>query len=171
MDCCVETSQESSASDEALSYDPVNAPEPRDDPDRKCVNCRGASRAVTRKTMLLMLKAEHFDRINNSEYRFCSDQDCRVVYFPENGGATFTTGDLRIRVGLKERIDPIPLCYCFGFDEKDAREEIADTGSSTLALRITALIKQGMCSCPARNPSGTCCLGEVNQTIKRLISG
>lgn len=171
MDCCVETPQETSAIAEVLSSDPVNAPEPRDDPDRKCVNCRGASRAVTRKTMLLMLKPERFDRIDNSEYRFCSDRDCRVVYFPENGGATFTTSDLRIRVGLKERTDPIPLCYCFGFDEKDVREDIAQTGSSNIPQRITALIKQGMCSCPARNPSGACCLGEVNQTMKRLTSG
>jgi hypothetical protein len=32
---------------------------------------------------------------------------------------TFRTEALRVRVGLKERADPIPLCYCFGFDEKD----------------------------------------------------
>jgi len=171
MDCCIEIPPDTLSINEDLSSDPVNAPEPRDDPDRKCVNCREASRAVTRKTMLLMLKPEHFDRIDNSDYRFCSDPDCRVVYFPENGGATFTTSNLRVRVGLKERIDPIPLCYCFGFDENDVREEIAETGSSTIPSRITALIKQGMCSYLARNPSGACCLGEVNQTIKRLTSG
>lgn len=171
MDCCVETPKETSAIAEALSSDPVNAPEALDDPRHKCVSCSGASRAVTRKTMLLMLKPEQFDRIDDSEYRFCSDRDCRVVYFPENGGTTFTTSDLRIRVGLKERTDPIPLCYCFGFDEKDAREQIARTGSSTIPQRIATLIKQKMCACPERNPSGACCLGEVNQTIKRLTSG
>lgn len=169
MDCCVETPQDTSAIAEALSYDSVNAPEPRDDPNRKCVDCRGASRAVTRKTMLLMLKPEHFDRIDNSDYRFCSDRDCRVVYFPDNGHTTFRTSDLRIRVGLKERIDPIPLCYCFGFDEKNAWEEISRTGASTIPQRIGSLIKQKMCACPARNPSGACCLGEVNKAIERLM--
>jgi CopZ-like zinc binding protein len=171
MDCCVETPPATVAINEDLLPDQVNAPQPRDDPNRKCFNCRGASRAVTRKTMLLMLKSKHFDRIDNSDYRFCLDQDCPVVYFSENGGSIFRTTDLRIRVGLKERVDPIPLCYCFGFDEKDVRDEIAETGSSTIAERITTLIKAGMCSCPARNPSGACCLGEVNQTIKRLTSG
>ncbi len=170
MDCCIETPPETSAVDEALLSDPVNAPEPWDDPDRKCVNCRGASRAVKRTTMLLMLKPEHFDRIDISEYRFCSDPGCRVVYFPENGSATFTTSDLRIRVGLKERTDPIPLCYCFGFDEKDAREEISRTGTSTISQRIVELINQKMCACPTRNPSGACCLGEINKAIKRLMN-
>lgn len=79
------------------------------------------------------------------------------------------TDDLRVRVGLKERVDPIPLCYCFGFEESDAREEISRTGTSTISQRIAALIKQKMCACPARNPSGACCLGEVNKAVKRLI--
>lgn len=82
---------------------------------------------------------------------------------------TFRTEDLRVRVGLKERVDPIPLCYCFGFDERDAREEIAVTGASTIPKRIAALIEQKMCACPTRNPSGACCLGEVNEAIKRLM--
>lgn len=170
MDCCAEIPQEASTIAEALSSDPVNAPEARDDPRHKCVSCSGASRAVTRKTMLLMLKPEQFDRIDDSEYRFCSDQECRVVYFSQNGGATFMTNDLRVRVGMKERTDPIPLCYCFGFDERDAREEISRTGSSAIPQRIATLIKQKMCACPERNPSGSCCLGEVNQAIKRLMT-
>jgi hypothetical protein len=80
------------------------------------------------------------------------------------------TNDLRVRVCLKERIAPVPLCCCFGFDESDAREEIERTGQSTIPHRIAALVKQGMCACPAGNPSGACCLGEVNRAIKRLMS-
>ncbi|MCA1613620.1 MAG: hypothetical protein LC800_05570 [Acidobacteria bacterium] len=153
---------------EELPCDPDNAPAPQDDPDRGCASCSGASRPVTRKTMLLMLKPEHFGSVSESEYRFCPVPDCRVVYFTDGGAQSFTTGDLRVRVGLKERDGVIPLCYCFGFDEAEAREEIGRTGQSAIPQRIAALIKQGMCACPAKNPSGACCLGEVNKAIKRL---
>ncbi len=94
--------------------------------------------------------------------------DCRVVYFAEDGDVVFTTDDLCVRVGAKEREDPIPLCYCFGFDEADVREEIARTGGSAIPRKIGAMIKQGLCACGARNPSGACCLSDVIKTVTRL---
>lgn len=155
---------------EALAVDPVNAPAPQDDPHLPCWRCKGASRHVTRKTVLLMLKSELLNRVDQNDYRFCSDPNCSVVYFTETGEPAFITNDLRVRVGLKEKVDPIPLCYCFDFEEADAREEITHTGTSTIPQRIAALIKQKMCACPAKNPSGACCLGEVNKVIKRLLT-
>lgn len=170
--CCSANAPTGEAVDvaEALAADPKNAPAPQHDPRHGCVSCGRASRPVTRKTMLLMLKPALFGRVSDSDYRFCFDPDCRVVYFTEGEGANFTADDLRVRVGLKERADPMPLCYCFGFDEADARREIAATGRCTIPQRISALIKQGMCACPARNPSGACCLGEVNRAVKRLLT-
>lgn len=170
MKCCPPSPAADSPADATieLPYGRDDAPEPQDDPDHRCVSCSGASRPVTRKTMLLMLKPEHFGGVGEGEYRFCPNPECRVVYFADGGAQSFTTDDLRVRVGLKERDGVIPLCYCFGFDEAEAREEIRETGQSTIPQRIAALIKQGLCACPARNPSGACCLGEVNKAIKRL---
>src|SRR5688572_18462354 len=172
MNCCSTDEQELTPQHvaEALAADPVNAPAPQDDPLLACGSCKGASRPVTRKTVLLMLKSELLDRVGQNDYRFCSDPNCPIVYFTENGGPAFETSDLRVRVGVKEKVDPIPLCYCFGFDEADARAEISQTGSSIIPQRIAALIKQKMCACPARNPSGACCLGDVNKAIKRLLN-
>jgi hypothetical protein len=70
--------------------------------------------------------------------------------------------------GLVNREDPIPLHYCFGFDEADVREEIARTGKSAIPQWIAAMVKQGPCACEARNPSVACCLGEVIKTVTRL---
>jgi hypothetical protein len=54
--------QESSADAiQDLSADPVNVPAPQEDGRRVCRDCGRSSRAVTRKTMLLMLKPEYFD--------------------------------------------------------------------------------------------------------------
>jgi hypothetical protein len=71
---------------------------------------------------------------------------------------------LLIRVGAKEESDPIPICYCFGFTRKDIEDEIAETGCSAVADRISAEVKAGRCACEVKNPSGKCCLGEVTRT-------
>ncbi|MFL6335033.1 MAG: putative iron-sulfur cluster-binding metallochaperone [Pyrinomonadaceae bacterium] len=136
---------------------------------RERAACMEASHPVSRKTVMLMLKPEFFDRVGAAEYRFCLLPDCDIVYFDGGEGPCFTTEHVRVRVGLKERDDPVPLCYCFGFCERDIREEVERTGETTVPQRIRALIKNGMCACPARNPSGVCCLGEVNQTTKNLM--
>lgn len=133
---------------------------------RDCLSCQGPGHPVTLRTMLLMLKPECFDQVGESEYRFCASPDCLVVYF--SGERCFTIGDMRIRVGLKEKDDPIPLCYCFGFSEQDVREEIKAKGHTSIPQRISALIKERMCACEERNPSGACCLGEVTKAVKRL---
>jgi hypothetical protein len=117
--------------------------------------------------MLLMLKPELFDQIGESQYRYCASPDCEVVYFSSEH--CFTTGDLRIRVGLKEKEGPIPLCYCFGFQEQDLRDEIGAEGRTNIPQRISAFIKAGMCACEERNPSGACCLGEVTMAVDRLM--
>jgi len=130
-------------------------------------SCGGPGRPVTLRTMLLMLKPALFDRVGESQYRFCASPDCPVVYFSRE--RSFTTGDLRVCVGLKQKDGPIPLCYCFGFSEDAVREEIATQGHTKIPLRITALIKERMCACEEKNPSGACCLSEVTLTVKRLM--
>lgn len=102
-----------------------------------------------------------------TQYYFCESPDCDVVYFAlDSQAAIFRRGDLVVRVGVKETADPIPVCYCFGFTRKDIENEIAETGRSTIAQRISAEVKAGNCACEVKNPSGRCCLGDVNRAIK-----
>src|SRR5262249_26483561 len=125
------------------------------------------SHPVTVRTMLLMLKPEFFDQVGDREYSFCASQDCPVVYFSED--RRFMLDDLRVRVGLKEKGDAIPLCYCFGFSKEDVREEIRTQGRTTIFHRIKSLVKNAMCACAERNPSGACCLGDVARVVERLM--
>ena len=131
--------------------------------NNQCGRCAGQGRVVSRKTVLLMLRPELLEQAMSGSYRFCAARDCPVVYFEDDGSHEFTVDDLRIRVGLKVKDDPIPLCYCFGFDERDIRDEIARTGSTTIPERVSRLIREGLCACDSRNPAGVCCLGEVNK--------
>jgi len=101
-------------------------------------------------------------------YSFCAVRECPVVYFEEQGSCRFMSDDLRMRVGVKESGDPIPLCYCFGFDESHMRDEITRTGKTTIPARISTLMREGLCACESHNPAGVCCLGEVNRAVKRL---
>ena len=159
MNCC--TTAETIA-----LQDKVNEPTPS--MRAKCSNCAVVSRFVTKKTMLLMLKPELFERISDEQCYFCANPVCRVAYFPETQGACFYTNNLRVRIGAKETEDPKPLCYCFGFNESDVRDEIRATGKTEIPARIAELLKAGMCACDTRNPSGACCLGEITKTVKRL---
>lgn len=103
-------------------------------------------------------------------YYFCDDPACDVVYFPSDPQApAFRRADLWVRVGVKEKNDPIPVCYCFGFTRQDIGDEIRETGKSTVAERISAEVKAGNCACEVKNPSGKCCLGDVYRTVKQHV--
>lgn len=71
-----------------------------------------------------------------------------------------------MRVGVRGTADPIPICYCFGFTRKDIEDEIAETGRSTVADRITVEVRAGRCACELKNPSGKCCLGSIKRVVK-----
>src|SRR6267142_2058235 len=114
MNCCTpnDSPKETiSAADEDVTIDPEGSEAQR------CRNCKEQSRPVSRKTVLLMVKPHLLERAMQGNYNFCPERDCSIVYFEDRGSQQFTVNDLRIRVGLKVNDDPIPLCYCFGFDE------------------------------------------------------
>ncbi len=162
MNCCTpETATDDGHTAETLATEISAA---------RCQDCEGQSRPVSRKTVLLMLKPHLLEQAMTGTYSFCAAPDCRVVYFEEQGSQRFTTDDLRVPVGVKASEGPIPLCYCFGFDESHIRDEISRTGTTTVSSRIAALIREGLCACESRNPAGVCCLGEVNKATKSLIN-
>lgn len=133
-----------------------------------CNECGEKGRSVPRQTVLHHVKSEKLSRVGDDEYTFCVTPDCPVVYFAASG-EMFTVSDVRELVTIKARGDERPLCYCFGFTKGDAREEITLTGRSTIPARISGFIKAGMCACEVRNPSGACCLGQVNKTVKKTV--
>jgi CopZ-like zinc binding protein len=133
----------------------------------RCAECGTEGRPIDLQTILHHVKHEQLEPVNGKAYRFCSDPNCEIVYFADSG-TCFTVNDLRELVTVKTTGDKRPICYCFGFNEGDARKEIELTGGSTIPSIVNRLIKAGMCACEIRNPSGACCLGEVNRTVKRL---
>lgn len=159
MNCCTMDSQTEHAASQSIAEPNSVA---------NCNQCKSRGRPVSRKTVLLMLKPHLLEQAMTASYSFCPASDCSVVYFDEEGDQRFTIEDLRVRVGLKSKTDPIPLCYCFGFDESHVRAELSVSGTTTIPERISKLIREGLCACEAKNPARVCCLGEVYRAIKRL---
>ena len=65
-----------------------------------------------------------------------------------------------------ETEDPMPLCYCFGYDRKAVRDDIRRIGDTDIQRTITERVKAGECRCEETNPSGACCLASVARAIK-----
>lgn len=135
---------------------------------RACPSCGTVGRVVADKTIQAILQPAQALSLLPVGRRFCGTRSCEVVYYGDDGRAV-TKSDTPIRVGVKERKDPIPLCYCFGFSVADVRREIGETGQCTIPARITAGIRAGCCSCEVMNPSGGCCLGEVNKAVEEAL--
>ncbi len=136
-------------------------------PQTACGGCGETGRAVSRQTVAHHVKSAKLSCVNTDEYKFCASPKCAVVYYAPSG-ETFTIGDVRESVTAKTEGDERPLCYCFGFTEGFARREISQTGASSVPAQVSQFIKEKLCSCEIRNPSGVCCLGEIYKTVKRL---
>ncbi len=134
-----------------------------------CHLCGREGQPVDRMTVEALLKPEARSEVDGSPYQFCDALDCPVVYYAADG-TQFKKDQVRVRVGLKETEDPVPVCYCFQVTERMIHEEIQRTGRSSASDYIRAEVKAGHCRCEVENPSGRCCLGDVIQAEKRASS-
>lgn len=137
-------------------------------PKFNCPRCGQPGQFVPTQTLKHQVNPEHLETVAAGAFNFCRTATCEAVYFNGNG-IVLTKADVRQRIGLKETQDPAPICYCFGFTEAMAGEEIRATGKCTIPQRITAEVKAGNCACEIRNPLGSCCLGNVQAAVKRAM--
>lgn len=65
---------------------------------------------------------------------------------------------------------PHPLCYCFGHSLESVREEIRETGGTTVVARIEARVRARQCRCAELHPLGICCLRDVRAIVARELA-
>src|SRR3989442_12977471 len=87
----------------------------------ECPECGQPGKSVETKTLKQMVQPWHLELVNKPGFLFCRSADCDVVYFHPDGDC-LGKPDVRVRVGLKETEDPVPVCYCFGFTEAMVKE-------------------------------------------------
>jgi hypothetical protein len=135
-----------------------------------CQTCEQKAKAVQHRTLEHLLKPEASGQIQDTTYRFCATPTCDVVYFSNATKQYFRKSDTRVRVGLKETENPIPVCYCFDYTVRDIEEEVQATGSTTIPDRIRVEVKAKTCHCEVENPQGSCCLGNVSKAVKQVMA-
>jgi hypothetical protein len=121
-------------------------------------------------TLKALLRPHALARLEPVAYRFCPTPTCPVAYFAGAAESVYHKDDLKVRVGLKEIDDPVPVCYCFGHTRASIVAEVRETGTSTVVASIADLVQAGRCACEVNNPSGVCCLGEVNRAVKQAAT-
>lgn len=141
-------------------------PKPETHTQAACPRCGAVGRPVADETIQALLKPGRAAELLAVERRFCRTPTCDILYYGADGRVV-NKDAAAVRVGLKETEDPIPLCYCFGFSRADVLREVAETGHCTIPARITAEVRAGRCACEVKNPSGACCLGEVNRAVNK----
>ena len=131
-------------------------------PKEGCPGCGNKGRPVSLRTVRAILKPDI--AMGSGDPRFCPNPKCDHLYF--DGTTVALKNAARVRIGIKESSDPVPLCYCFNWTRGDVRDELQTTGKCTLVERITVELQADHCACEVKNPSGKCCLGEVRKAIK-----
>ncbi len=124
------------------------------------------TKPVGRKTVESLIKPEAMTDLTPQPYYFCDAPDCDTVYVSALGDHLVTKDMLTVRVGIKETEDPIPICYCFGYERRDVWDDIRRTGDTEIQKIITQRTRAGECRCEETNPSGGCCLGTVVKTVR-----
>lgn len=134
-----------------------------------CPTSGTPGKPVARLTLESLLMATGLARLEpDARYAFCPADSCPVVYF-STSGQVFTTQELSVRVHQKSPEDPtVPACYCFGHTPTSIARELEKTGESTVVKSIAAEVQAARCDCEAKNPQGSCCLGNVTALVKRL---
>ncbi len=132
-----------------------------------CPLCGSKGKSVSTLTVKSLVR-DHGQVVTPANYSFCRNLDCDAVYF--SGGIVFTRKDVKVRVGVKEREDPVPLCYCFDYTRRDIQQDMTTDGRTDIPARIKAEVQAGFCACEVKNPAGDCCLGNVLQAVKRIAS-
>lgn len=139
-------------------------------PKAECPISKTPSRKVQKRTLEHLLKPEKLGEVRNVQYYYCTDRACNVVYFSNENAPSFTIEDVKVKVFTKDKDDDVNVCYCFDWTRLRIKEQIRTAGKSTAAVEIAREVKAGRCECDIKNPKGECCLGDVNQVVKEVIS-
>jgi NAD(P)H-nitrite reductase large subunit len=60
------------------------------------------------------------------------------------------------------------VCHCFRISRGDIEQDVRDNGGQSVPHFIRSEIRAGNCSCETLNPTGKCCLGDVERLIESL---
>lgn len=60
------------------------------------------------------------------------------------------------------------LCFCFHYTKKDFQDAISENKEQEMINDIKKKMKDPGCYCETSNPSGKCCLNQIDLFIKSI---
>lgn len=151
-----------------IAANPHSCCTPQPEGKKECPCCHNKAKGVLEKTLNALLKNETKDSLKSLEsFFYCKTSSCDVVYFRDD--IFLYQKDLKVTVGIKEGVKPANLCYCFGWTKEKIEDEIKHTGKTKALNDIKEKMKNIGCLCEIKNPSGSCCLGDVKKAINNLV--
>jgi len=82
-------------------------------------------------------------------------------------GASFRCADLLVRVGAKATADPIPICYALGSPRRILRTKSAARVHQPWRSELQKKSRRIAVRARVKNPSGKCCLGDVDTSRQK----
>ncbi len=131
----------------------------------RCGNEGKSMEIITLKSLLLPNALEKLNPVNN--YRMCMNKSCNIVYFNEKK-EVYLTEDINVPVYQKTEDEDCPVCYCFGWTRQKLKKGAYEGEGHNIISTITEHMKAGKCGCNVNNPQGSCCLGNVKNTLDTL---
>lgn len=126
-----------------------------------CPKCSQNAHKVGKQTLYFLLTHPFNKHLIGEQYYFCSNPDCEVVYFcPE--GSSYTQAQVRIKVGQKSKAPDRTICYCYDLNAEQFQHELNELGDSPSKNFIVECTRDKQCQCESHNPSGKCCLKDLN---------
>lgn len=139
-------------------------------PRAACSRCGSKGAPVDLLTVKALLTETALRRLVPARLYFCREPGCSAVYFGTDG-QMYTSTDVRVAVWQKQPAGHRRICYCFDENEASILRELIEAGRCGAVQRVRDHIAADRCACGVRNPSGTCCLGDLMQAVARLESG
>lgn len=134
-----------------------------------CPICKGDSQGVKAVTVKHFVTDKLVDKVYDSNYYICLNEDCDVVYYSLEKDIIFGKKDIRIPIWYKKDADPKYICYCNQVTEQQIINAVLNDGAKNIKdiIRLTGAMKDGKCE--VNNPLGKCCSPFIKETIDKAL--
>lgn len=100
------------------------------------------------------------------DWQHCTNGQCEIVF--HLGVDMAVAESVSTQVGLKATDKATPVCFWFAHTADALGDDLAaNDGVSGIKASIKAAVAASRCACEHPNPSGQCCLADVDRTLKR----
>lgn len=135
-----------------------------------CPICNGDTKEVSGITVRHFIINSLIDKVNESNYRICLNEDCEVVYYDLDVNTILKKQDMKIPIWYKKDANPKYICYCNHVTEEQIINAVLNDGAKDIKdiIKITGAMKNGKCK--INNPLGKCCGPIIQETINKILN-